>query len=140
MNLNIEKTKKLIGIFAELDEDNQDVLLTKAFEMQIKQSVASNLARTGKDVTEQSVNAKMGKMLDVVGPLLDVWDDMSPNHHAALAILLNEMTKGELAKEEYIDFVVKTRQLTISEYIEKYIPGADVEESKKIYKSLRLDK
>lgn len=53
--------------------------------------------------------------------------------------MLNDMSKGELTKEEYIDFIVGSRQLSISEFIEKHIPDADVEEAKKIYLSFKDD-
>lgn len=138
MNLNIDKTKQLIDIFVKLNGENQDALLTQAFEMEVRQSITHNIQKAGKSITKENIDEAMGKFVDTVKPLMDVWDDIDSNHRAALAIMLNEMTNGELTKEEYIDFVVKSRQLSISEYIEKFIPGADVEEAKRIYKAIQV--
>lgn len=137
MNFNIEKAKELLKVFGKLDEENQNTLLAKAFEMELEQNLRRNLKESGKPETEENLDMLRGGFLDMANPLMEHWDDMGPNYHAALAILINDMTKGELTKEEYIDFVVSSRQLSISEYIEKYIPGADIDEAKKIYKSFK---
>ena len=137
MNFDIEKAKRLINIFGNLNAENQEALLVEASKLEINQGLKDQVVKSGKPVTEENLGKATDRFIKVMKPLMDHWDDMGPNNHAALAILLNEMTKGELTKEEYIDFVVSSRQLSISEYIEKYIPGADIEEAKKIYQSFK---
>ena len=137
MNFDIEKAKRLIKIFGNLNEENQEALLVEASRLEINQGLKDQVVKSGKPVTEENLGKATDRFIKVMNPLMDHWDDMGPNNHAALAILLNEMTKGELTKEEHIDFVVSSRQLSISEYIEKYIPGADIEEAKKIYQSFK---
>lgn len=139
MNFDIEKAKRLINIFGNLNADNQEALLVEASRLEINQGLKDQVVKSGKPVTEENLGKATDRFIKVMNPLMDHWDDMGPNNHAALAILLNEMTKGELTKEEYIDFVFSSRQLSISEYIEKYIPGADIEEAKKIYQSFKKD-
>ena len=134
MNLNVEKTKQLIGIFARLTNENQDALLKNAIQMEMDQDIARSVSKAGKPTTKEKIDEAKGQLLRTIKPLMDVWDDMDPNHLAALAMVMNEMSKGELTN---IDFIVKTRQLSITEYIEKYIPGADIEEAKKIYRTLK---
>ena len=137
MNFDIEKAKRLINIFGNLNAENQEALLVEASKLEINQGLKDQVVKSGKPVTEENLGKATDRFIKVMNPLMDHWDDMGPNNHAALAILLNEMTKGELTKEEHIDFVVSSRQLSISEYIEKYIPGADIEEAKKIYQSFK---
>ena len=137
MNFDIDKAKRLINIFGNLNAENQEALLVEASRLEINQGLKDQVVKSGKPVTEENLGKATDRFIKVMNPLMDHWDDMGPNNHAALAILLNEMTKGELTKEEYIDFVVSSRQLSISEYIEKYIPGADIEEAKKIYQSFK---
>ena len=137
MNFDIEKAKRLINIFGNLNAENQEVLLVEASRLEINQGLKDQVVKSGKPVTEENLGKATDRFIKVMNPLMDHWDDMGPNNHAALAILLNEMTKGELTKEEHIDFVVSSRQLSISEYIEKYIPGADIEEAKRIYQSFK---
>ena len=137
MNFDVEKAKRLINIFGNLNADNQEALLVEASRLEINQGLKDQVVKSGKPVTEENLGKATDRFIKVMNPLMDHWDDMGPNNHAALAILLNEMTKGELTKEEHIDFVVSSRQLSISEYIEKYIPGADIEEAKKIYQSFK---
>ena len=137
MNFDIEKAKRLINIFGNLNAEKQEALLVEASRLEIKQGLKDQVVKSGKPVTEENLGKATDKFFKVMNPLMDHWDDMGPNNHAALAILLNEMTKGELTKEEHIDFVVSSRQLSILEYIEKYIPGADIEEAKRIYQSFK---
>ena len=137
MNFDIEKAKRLINIFGNLNAENQEALLVEASRLEINQGLKDQVVKSGKPVTDENLGKATDRFIKVMNPLMDHWDDMGPNNHAALAILLNEMTKGELTKEEHIDFVVSSRQLSISEYIEKYIPGADIEEAKKIYQSFK---
>lgn len=137
MNFDIEKAKRLINIFGNLNAENQEALLVEASRLEINQGLKDQVVKSGKPVTEENLGKATDRFIKVMNPLMDHWDDMGPNNHAALAILLNEMTKGELTKEEHIDFVVSSRQLSISEYIEKYIPGADIEEAKRIYQSFK---
>ena len=137
MNFDVEKAKRLINIFGNLNADNQEALLVEASRLEINQGLKDQVVKSVKPVTEENLGKATDRFFKVMNPLMDHWDDMGPNNHAALAILLNEMTKGELTKEEHIDFVVSSRQLSISEYIEKYIPGADIEKAKKIYQSFK---
>ena len=140
MNLNIEKAKELIVIFSRLSEENQNALLGHAAEMEFRQSTALKLKKSGKPADEKHMDAEIGKFLGVAKPLVEMWDKMDPNHHAALVIMVNEMSNGELTKEQYIDFVVKTRQLSIAEYIEKYIPAANIDQAREIYRTMREKK
>ena len=140
MKLDVEKAKELLKIFGCLDEENQNALIAKALIMEAEQSFRTTLIYEGKPLTEENFEGLRGGVLNVLNPLMENWDRMGANHRAALAIMLNDMSEGEFTKEEYIDFVVRSRQLSISEYIEKYIPGADFEEAKRIYKSINLDR
>lgn len=139
MNFNIDKAKELLKIFSKLDEKKQNELLAKAFEMKFEQSNKARLEKTGLPITDNNLSELRTEFLDMAKPLMDNWDNMGPNYHAALAILMNEMTDGKLTKEENIDFVISTRQLSISEYIEKHIPGANIEDAKKLYQSIKKD-
>ena len=133
MKFNIDKAKQLLGIFGELNTENQEALLVKAFEMQFEQNMKRNLENEKKVTNEKNTDDYRHRFLDVVKPVMERWEEFGPNGHAALAMLLNDLTNGEFTKEENIDFVISTRQLSITEYIDKNIPGADNEVAREIY-------
>ena len=135
MNFDIDKAKQLLGIFGKLNKENQDALMVKAFELKFEQNMKRNLENEKKATSEKDMDDYRGRFLDVVKPVMDRWEEFGPNGHAALAMLLNDLTNGEFTKEENIDFVISTRQLSIAEYIEKNIPGADIEVAREIYKN-----
>lgn len=135
MNFDIDKAKQLLGIFGKLNKENQDALMVKAFELKFEQNMKRNLENEKKATSEKNMDDYRGRFLDVVKPVMDRWEEFGPNGHAALAMLLNDLTNGEFTKEENIDFVISTRQLSIAEYIEKNIPGADIEVAREIYKN-----
>ena len=135
MNFDIDKAKQLLGLFGKLNKENQDALMVKAFELKFEQNMKRNLENEKKATSEKNMDDYRGRFLDVVKPVMDRWEEFGPNGHAALAMLLNDLTNGEFTKEENIDFVISTRQLSIAEYIEKNIPGADIEVAREIYKN-----
>ena len=132
MNFDIDKAKQLLGIFGKLNKENQDALMVKAFELKFEQNMKRNLENEKKATSEKNMDDYRGRFLDVVKPVMDRWEEFGPNGLAALAMLLNDLTNGEFTKEENIDFVISTRQLSIAEYIEKNIPGADIEVAREI--------
>ena len=137
MNFDIEKAKQLINIFGNLSTENQEALLVEASRLQIEQSIKEQVVKAKKPMTKQNIDNARDRFIERAEPFMAKCDDMDPNQLAVLAISLNEITKGEFTKEESIEFVVSSRQLSISEYIEKYIPGADYEEAKRLYQLIK---
>ena len=139
MKFDVEKAKELMKIFGHLNETNQKELILKAYEMEFDQNAKKQLSNSGIVETNKSLVELKMQLGDRVEGFLNLMDDMGPNQQAVLAFAMDEITKGDFTKEEYIDFIVGSRKLSVSEYIEKYIPGADVEEAKKIYNSIKKD-
>ena len=136
MNIDIEKFRQLLSSFSTLSPENQDIILAKVLDLEVEQHIKQN-PKHGKEHSNKHANSPLDKFYNFLMPFMENWEKMSPNRRAALAMLINEETHGEFTKEEYIDLIIQSRQISISEFIEKYIPGADLEEAKKIYRSLK---
>lgn len=140
MNFDIKQAKQLIKTFGNLNAENQEALLAEASRLEIEQGIKEQVVKAGKPMTKLNIDEARENFIERVEPFMENWDNLDPNQLAVLAISLNEITKGELTKEESIEFVVSSRQLSISEYIEKYIPGADYDEAKRLYKLIKTQK
>ncbi len=139
MTLDVEKTKKLIDIFSRLNEENQEAVLVKAFQLEIEQNSRSNIQKLGKPSAQDDVDEHVYTRLKEMDKIMKLLDDAGPTGQAAMVFLMDRMTNGEFTKEENIDFSISVRKLSASEYIEKYIPDADIERAKELYRSLHID-
>ena len=137
MTINVEKTKQLIEIFSGLNEANQNALLSQALKMEIEQAATRSLEMSGITAKNPTFDAAKSLFFSNRKTLVNNLNDMTPNQLASLAMFMNEISNGQLAKEEHIDFVVTTRQLSITEFIEKNIPGANIDEARKLYLTLK---
>lgn len=76
MNFDIEKAKRLINIFGNLNADNQEALLVEASRLEINQGLKDQVVKSGKPVTEENLGKATDRFIKVMNPLMDHWDDM----------------------------------------------------------------
>lgn len=69
--------------------------------------------------------------------LLELFDTMNKEQQAALGIFMNELTKGEFAKDEEIQIQINSRNMTIQEYLNRYMPGVDIDKAKVILNEIK---
>ena len=78
MNFDVEKAKRLINIFGNLNADNQEALLVEASRLEINQGLKDQVVKSGKPVTEENLGKATDRFIKVMNPLMDHWDDMGP--------------------------------------------------------------
>lgn len=136
MNIDPEKVKQLVLIFAELNEDYQKRLMAEAYKLQFKQSQLNQIQKEGisfdseKDL-DQEVEKRTGKCLKEVIELLDVIKKMNDTDKASVMMMLNQLSgKGNIFKESDITITINQKDVSMKEYLERNLSGADYEKAK----------
>ena len=132
MNINPDKIKKLVMLFSELDDDYQKELMSKAYELSLKQSQKNLINKEDKkfkseedykkEIEERS-RERAKESLD----LLQIFDKIGDEGKAELAIILDKLSHGELTKKTDIEIKINSKKVSIKEYIKEVLPHADFE-------------
>lgn len=119
-------------IFSELNEARQTELMHKATYLQFEQGQENDLMKTKDLFTKEELKNKTGKRLKRSVEFLEIMNKLDNDQLAAMSMLINELSPGNFSNEEEIEIKINSRNLSIDEYINKYIPGADSEKAKAI--------
>ena len=132
MNINPDKVKELVLLFSELDDDYQKELMSKAYELSLKQSQKNLIQKEGlkfknedeyKNAIEDRSSMVAKKSLD----LLHIFEEIGDEEKAELAIVLDKLSHGELTKKTDIEIKINSKKVSIKDYIEEVLPHADFE-------------
>ena len=132
MNINPDKVKELVLLFSELDDDYQKELISKAYELSLKQSQKNLIQKEGlkfknedeyKNTIEDRNSIVAKKSLD----LLHIFEEIGDEEKAELTIVLDKLSHGELTKKTDIEIKINSKKVSIKDYIEEVLPHADFE-------------
>lgn len=138
MNINPDKVKRLVMIFAELDEEYQQKLLEEAYILQLMQGQKNNLQKEGltfktKEEFEKEIRKKTNEISKEILELKDLYDSVSDTKKAAMFMLINRLAdKNNVIQEADISITVNQKDISWKEYIEKYLVNADYDKAKQI--------
>lgn len=132
MNINPDKVKELILLFSELDEDYQKELLKQAYILSFKQSQKNLIKEEGNKFKsnreyEDEIEERSNKTIEEFLEIIALYDKVSDNEKAQLAILLNKLSKGKLTQKTDIEIKIKQKKLSIKDYIEEILPEVNFE-------------
>lgn len=139
MNINAEKIKYLIELFAELNEERQEKLIRNAIALKFEQGQEDIAKQNKEEITKEELHKKTSKRIIKAGGIIDKFDKLDEEHKAVFMMLLNELTKGNVTKENDIQIKINSQQLTIDEYLNKYMPGINVNKVRKIANEIKKE-
>lgn len=143
MNIDPNKVKELVLIFAELDKDYQDELMKQAHVLSFKQGQKNVIHREGKEFKnkielEEEIEKRSSRRVYEAKDLLDMLEKIGANDKAALTILMNKLSNGRLSKKTDITIQINEKNISMKEYLEEMLPEADFDEANK--KAMKLFK
>ena len=137
MNINSGNIKRLIEIFTELNDERQHILMQEAIRLQFEQGQEDIAIKRGEKIDANELASRTIERISKASELLELLEKMNKEQQAAMGIFMNELTKGKFAKDEEIQIRINSRNMTIEEYLNKYIPGVDVEKAKVILNDIK---
>ena len=132
MNINPDKVKELVILFSKLDDDYQKELLNKAYELSLKQSQKNLINKEGKkfkseEEYKKEIEDRSNEVAKESLDLLRLLDKIGDDEKAQLAIVLDKLSHGGLAKKTDIEIKINSKKVSVKEYIEEVLPQADFE-------------
>ncbi|MDE7425400.1 MAG: hypothetical protein K2N51_17210 [Lachnospiraceae bacterium] len=132
MNINPDKVKELVLLFSKLDDDYQKELLNKVYELSLKQSQKNLINKEGKkfrseDEYKKEIENRSNEAAKESLDLLWLLDKIGDDEKAQLAIILDKLSHGGLAKKTDIEIKINSKKVSVKEYIEEVLPQADFE-------------
>lgn len=137
MNINSGNIKWLIEIFTDLNEERQRKLLQEAIRFKFEQGQENIAIKRNEKIDEKELASRTMERIKKADDLLELFDNMNKEQQAAFGIFMNELTKGEFAKDEEIRIQINSRNMTIEEYLNRYIPGIDINKAKVILNEIK---
>ncbi len=130
MNINPDQVKELVLLFSELDNDYQKELMSKAYELSLKQSQKNLIQKEGlkfknEDEYKKEIEDRSSKRAKESLDLLQIFDKLGNEGKAELAIALDKLSHGELTKKTDIEIKINSKKVSIKDYIEEVLPQAD---------------
>ncbi len=130
MNINPDQVKELVLLFSELDNDYQKELMSKAYELSLKQSQKNLIQKEGlkfknEDEYKKEIEDRSSKRAKESLDLLQIFDKLGDEGKAELAIALDKLSHGELTKKTDIEIKINSKKVSIKDYIEEVLPQAD---------------
>ena len=139
MNIDPDKIKELVKIFAELNEKRQMVLMNKAIYLLFEQGQENNINENQQPISTEELNKRTSDSIKEAVKLINIMEDLDKNQMAALGLLVNELSNGEFAKEEEIQITINSHKISIEDYINNNLPGADINKAKEILEKAKKD-
>lgn len=137
MNINSGNIKWLIEIFTDLNEERQHKLMQEAIRLQFEQGQENIAIKRNEKIDEKELVSRTMEHIKKADDLLELFDTMNKEQQAAFGIFMNELTKGEFAKDEEIQIQINSRNMTIEEYLNRYMPGVDIDKAKVILNEIK---
>lgn len=130
MNVDPKQINNLIKIFCELDEEYRGKALMEMNGLFIEYMNEQDCKRNNIPVTQE---AKRNFIADTK-EFAELLSELSKTQKASIVMYMEHLSPGSFTEENELEIKINHRKITLREYIEKYLPDADVGEAKEIYK------
>lgn len=136
MNIDPKKVKKLILIYSELNEDYQKELMQQAYILRLKQSQLNQIQKEQKTFKsdkelQKEIQKRANKTAERALNVMDMVEKMGETDIAALMIIVNQLSgKGNIVEESDVSITISQKDISMKEYIEKYLMDADYRKAK----------
>ena len=136
MNINPDKVKKLILLFAELDEEYQDKLLHEAAKLRLLQNEKNHLKKSeatfkSKEEFQEEVERKANESAKDALEMLNILKKVSDTDKAAMLMMMNQLAhKSNTVQESNVSITVNQREIPMKEYLDKHLLNVDYDKAK----------
>lgn len=138
MNINPDKIKELMLIYSELDEEYQERLFQEAYKLQLMQSQKKQMQKEDtiyktEAEFQKELESRTGEQAAKILEVLDIFDKANDTDKAALFMMANYLARGKnYVREPDISIEVNQKEISIQEYLEKYLMNADYDKARDI--------
>lgn len=144
MNINPDKIKELVLIFSRLDDDYQKELMSQAYILSLKQSQKNLIHKENKrfkndDDFKKEIEDRSNQMAKKAIDMVEIFEKVGDREKAELIILLDKLSGGSFTKKTNIEIKINEEKVSIKDYLEEVVPGADFYTANKTVKDYLKD-
>lgn len=136
MNINPKKIEELILVYSKLNEEYQKELMQQAYILRLKQSQLNQIQKEQKTFkSDKDLQEEIQKCANITAErassIMDMVDKMGETDIASLMIIANQLSgKGNIIEESDVSITINQKEVSMKEYIEKYLADADYGKAK----------
>ena len=130
MLVDAKNLKWLVEIFVDLNENRQNALMSEAIRLQFEQGQESLAKKKNESITTEELKSRTRKTIKEATSMIGELEKLNDDQRAAFMILLNGLAGGSLATEESITITIDSKDMSLSDFVYKYVPGADADRAK----------
>lgn len=145
MNVDPKKIKELIMLYSQLDEEYQVKLLNEAYILLFKQTQKNqikkeNIKYATEEQLQQNITKRANENIYKAIDFLKILDKVSDTDKAALFMVINRLSgKANTVTESDISITVNQKEVSVKDYLDKYLSAADYDKAKKMTDKLFQD-
>lgn len=134
MNLDYNKVKDLISIYSELNDEYQEILMQKAWDLYNKQQQKNQLLKSeekfkSKDDLEKKVSEKAHTRAKEICDMLQQFDELNDSQKAEVVAVADKMTNGKITEQTDFEITINKKKVDLVEYLEEQFPDANGKEA-----------
>ena len=143
MNVNPDKIKEFVLLFAKLDDDYQKELMEQAHILSLKQSQKNSIQKENKKFKndadfKREIEERSDKRAREVLDMVEFLEKAEDEKKAELIVLLDKLTNGSMTKKTNIEIKINEEKVSLKSYLEEVLPGVDFcETNKKVSQYLK---
>ena len=124
MNINPDKVKELVLFFSELDDDYQKELMSKAYELSLKQSQKNLIKKENKKIKSEEeykkeIEKRSREINKEILDLLQIFDKIDDEKKAQIVIILDKLSHGNITIKTDIQIKINSKKVSLKDYIEE---------------------
>ena len=144
MNIDPNKVKELVLVFSKLDEGYQKTLLGHAHRLELMQSEKDRIQK--ENITYQTekqlhleVERRTHETVMEMANIIRTFKKINDTERAALIMMANQLAGKSAMQETDISIRINQKDISMQEYVEKYLMNADYNEAKNMVKDFLHD-
>lgn len=137
MNLDYSKVKELLLVFAKLDDEYRDRVLSEAYKLSLMQGTKDRLKKDNvqfkneKDFQDEVVK-KTNETAEHIIDIMKKMDKLDDTQKASIFMLAQQLAgKSDYIQEPEISITIGSKNISMKEYLEKHLMMADYDEARK---------
>lgn len=136
MNIDVDKIKEFILIYSKLDKEYQEKLFQEAYKLVLMQSQKNQMKKEGttyktEEEFQKELDSRTKERIGKISEVLDIFDKINDTDKAALFMMANYLERGNNSVyESDISIEVNQKDISMQEYLEKYLMNVDYAKAK----------
>jgi hypothetical protein len=135
--VNTNNLKFLVELYSSLDESRQKALIGKAMVLQIEMKQETFARSNNEKIDKKELSKRTNEGIELANSFVELFKKLNEDKQAAALILMNEFADGKLATEDTLTINIESKEISVEDFVSRYVPDADVNNARKIVSEVK---